>query len=72
LRGFLGLTGYYCRFIKYYATIAGPLTDLLKKEAFTWNKDADQAFIKLKHAMTATSVLALPNFTQAFVVETDE
>ncbi|XP_057755398.1 uncharacterized protein LOC130974540 [Arachis stenosperma] len=71
LRGFLGLTGYYRRFIKGYASLAAPLTNLLKKDAFFWNNDAEEAFLKLKKAITSKPVLALPNFELPFEVETD-
>lgn len=49
--GFLGLLGFYRRFIKGYTTIAAPLTVLLAKDSFSWNSEAEQAFIKLKDAL---------------------
>ncbi|GJZ58344.1 putative mitochondrial protein [Tanacetum coccineum] len=71
LRGFLDLTRYYRRFIKNYAMISYPLTKLLRKNAFVWNKEAEQVFVQLKEAMMAAPILKLPNFEEDFVVETD-
>ena len=71
MRGFLGLTGYYGRFVKNYASIVGPLTDLLKKNSFQWSDSASQAFLQLKKAMTSTPMLVIPNFREPFVLETD-
>lgn len=71
LRAFLGLTGFYRRFVKNYATIASPLTDLLKANAFVWNDAAATSFQNLKEAMQTLPLLTLPDFTQPFEVTTD-
>jgi hypothetical protein len=71
LRGFLGLAGYYQRFIVNFGVIAHPLTQLLKKEGFTWTTTATKAFDVLKKSLTTTPVLQLPDFDKSFIMDCD-
>ncbi|KAK4412457.1 Retrovirus-related Pol polyprotein from transposon [Sesamum alatum] len=71
LRAFLGLTGYYRRFVLRYASIASPLTDLLKNQAFQWSPMAASTFEALKAVMLHLLMPCLPNFSQSFDVTTD-
>jgi hypothetical protein len=71
LKAFLGLTGYYRRFVKGYGMLTRPLTQLLRHKQFLWSAESQQAFDAVKLAMTRTPVLTLPNFQEQFTVETD-
>lgn len=71
LRRFLGLTGYYRRFVANYSKLAWPLTQQLKKDAFGWNDEAESAFQQLKKVLCSVLVLGLLNFSKQFIVETD-
>ena len=74
VRAFLGLAGYYRRFVPHFATIAAPLTNLTSKnqpEQVLWNKDCDSAFKQLKEILISPPVLCVAEPTRQFILQTD-
>jgi hypothetical protein len=72
VRSFLGLAGFYRRFVKDFSTIASPLHALSKKNApFVWGPYQEKAFQTLKHCLTHAPLLVLPNFDKPFEVHCD-
>jgi len=62
VRAFLGLASYYRKFVRGFATIAEPLTALMRKKVrFTWSQEAQQAFNRLKEALMGVTSLSFPN-----------
>ncbi|VVA40329.1 PREDICTED: retrotransposon, partial [Prunus dulcis] len=72
IRSFLGLAGYYRRFVEGFASIAAPLTRLTRKDvAFEWTEECEQSFQELKKRLTTAPVLALPDNAGNFVIYSD-
>ena len=72
MRSFLGLDGYYGKFIKDFAKISAPHTRLTKKNlSFSWDIDCDVAFQYLKRSLTTAPVLTLPDGSKVFTVYND-
>lgn len=72
VRGFLGLAGWYRRFVENFSDIVTPITELLStKKKFKWNPEANEAFEKLKTLLTSTPVLVNPNFEEKFFLHCD-
>ena len=72
VRSFLGLAGYYRRYVKGFAAIAAPLHALTRKDAlFHWSEDCQAAFDQLKNRLTTSPITAFPDFSQAFRLYTD-
>ena len=74
LRSFLGLAGYYRRFVPSYASVAAPLTDLLRKGSsnkLEWSQAQDSAFKQLKAMLSSQPVLRLPDHDKPYILRTD-
>jgi hypothetical protein len=72
LRSFLCLSGFYRRFVRHYAIISKPLSSLLKKHSlFVWTSEHTTTFNTLKECLSSAPILALPDFSQQFCIETD-
>jgi hypothetical protein len=67
----LGLTRYYHKFVTGYGVICRSLTRLLKKDAVGWDQEATVAFEALKKEIMNPPVLALPDMSKLFIMETD-
>ncbi|XP_052488059.1 uncharacterized mitochondrial protein AtMg00860-like [Gossypium raimondii] len=73
VRSFLGLAGYYRKFVKGFSIITAPLTKLLQKNVpFEWTEERQRCFDKLKTVLTKAPVLVQPESKKEYVVYSDE
>ena len=73
-RAFLGLAGYYCRFVSHFSTIAEPLTDLTKSrnpDRVKWTDNCEVAFCKLKELLVSPPVLKVVEPDKPYILQTD-
>ncbi len=72
MRSFLGLTGYYRKYVKGYSAVAGPLFALTRRDvAFVWDVNCEQAYQKLKAALVSAPILTRPDFNRTFWLDVD-
>jgi hypothetical protein len=72
VRSFMGLAGYYQRFVEGFSKIANPITKLQKKnKKFVWTEKCVEEFWRLKELLTKTPILKVPNMDADFLVCTD-
>ncbi len=72
VRSFLGLTGYYRKYVRGYSRLAGLLFESTKKDvAFIWNQGCQQAFDSLKRALVDAPILVRPDFKRPFCLDVD-
>ncbi|KAK1677859.1 hypothetical protein QYE76_038707 [Lolium multiflorum] len=72
VRAFLGLAGYYRRFVEGFSSIARPMTQLLKKDKkFEWTDKCEESFQQLKSRLTSASILIMSDITKSFDVYCD-
>ena len=72
LRGFLGLTGYYRKFIKGYSIITAPLTNALRgKIQYQWNEQCQLVFDKLKQLVSTKPILIMPDDSKEYIIACD-
>ncbi|KAK1608568.1 hypothetical protein QYE76_032241 [Lolium multiflorum] len=72
VRAFLGLAGYYRRFVEGFSSIARPMTQLLKKDKkFEWTAKCEESFQQLKNRLTTAPILIMPDITKPFDVYCD-
>jgi hypothetical protein len=72
IRSFLGLAGYYRRFIQDFSKIAKPMTRLLEKgKVFKWTQDCQECFLELKKRLTTMPILILPDLSKKFDIYCD-
>ena len=72
IRSFLGLAGYYRRFVEGFSKLASPLTQLTRKNMkFQWNENYEKSFEELKHRLVTAPILSIPSGAGGFIVYSD-